>query len=377
MALRKRGKTGTWHAYFRTVVSLPDGKLKYATTTVNLYTDDLVTARAMEADLMAKNKAARQHQRTTAKIRQLEVAAGLRPVEDLPQPIIREKRARRLALADALETAAKYKSIGESAAKCFRAFAKAVNVKYMDEITPEIAFEYLCQKAPENSSGKTFNNIKSALNAVFRLTLLDSGMDESPFARIPNRSLSSTHQRPFTEEEFIRIYNAAPEPWKTASLIAWFTGLRQKDVFLLRWDQIDGDVLTTTPAKTARFGRAVQIPIHPQLAEALTRLPRNGDRVLGAWPYNPDSITFRRAFGNLLRRLNIRDNVYGTVIFNSFRDSFVTRCDEAGIPRHAIRGIVGHTGDQMTDLYSHDLASARQVQQLPHVKLEELAGTQT
>ena len=161
--------------------------------------------------------------------------------------------------------------------------------------------------------------------------------------------------------------------WKSASLIAWFTGLRQKDVFLLRWDQIDGDVLTTLPAKTARFGRAVRIPIHPQLAEALRKLPRRGDRVLGAWDYDPESISFRRLFGSLLRKLDIRDNLHGIVVFNSFRDSFITRCDAAGVPRHAIRGIVGHTEDNTTDLYSHDLTSARQVQQLPRVKLGELA----
>ena len=197
-------------------------------------------------------------------------------------------------------------------------------------------------------------------------------MAESPFARIPNRSLSSKHQRPFTEAEFIRIYHAAQEPWKTAVLIAWFTGLRQKDVFLLRWDQIEGDVLTTLPAKTARFGRAVQIPIHPQLSEALQKLPRCGARVLGAWGYDPDAASFKRAFGDLLRSLGIRDNIHGKVVFNSLRDSFITRCDEAGIPRHAIRGIVGHTEDNMTDLYSHDLTSARQVQLLPRVKLGKL-----
>ncbi len=45
MALRKRGKSGYWHAYFRTIVSQGDGSLKYATTTVNLFTDDLITAR--------------------------------------------------------------------------------------------------------------------------------------------------------------------------------------------------------------------------------------------------------------------------------------------------------------------------------------------
>ena len=372
MALRKRGKNGTYHAYFRTVVSLPDGRLKYATTTVNLYTDDLIAARALEAELMAKNKAARMHQRATAKIRQLEVAAGMRPVDDLPQQIIHVKRARRLALADALAAAAKYKEIGETTAKRFRAFVKAIGVKYMDEITPDMAFEYLCSKAPEGTSGKNFNNIKSALNAVFRLTLLDSGMEESPFTKIPNRSLSPQHQRPFTEEEFIRIYQAAEEPWKSAVLISWFTGLRQKDVFTLCWDQIDGDILTTVPAKTSRFGRAVQIPIHPQLQEALQKLPKCGERVLGAWSYKPESVAFRRAFGALLRKLSIQDNVHGKAVFNSLRDSFVTRCDAAGIPRHAIRGIVGHTEDNMTDLYSHDLTSARKVQNLPRVRLGEL-----
>lgn len=299
--------------------------------------------------------------------------AGVRSVSDLPQPIIREKRVRRLKLSDALEAAAKYKSIGETTTKRFHAFVKATKLKYMDEVTPEIAFEYLCSKSPEDTSGKNFNNIKSALNAVFRLTLLDSGMDESPFSKIPNRSLSSKHQRPFTESEFIRIYNAAQEPWKTAVLIAWFTGLRKKDVFLLRWEQIDGDVLTIMPAKTARFGRAVQIPVHPQLAEALQNLPRCGDRVLGAWgDYDPNASTFKGAFADLLRTLGITDNIHGKVVLNSLRDSFITRCDEAGIPRHAIRGIVGHTEDNMTDLYSHDLTSARQVQRLPRVKLGEL-----
>ena len=370
MALRKRGKKGYWHAYFRTVISQPDGRLKYAMTTVNLFTTDRVAAKAMEADLMAKNAAARAHQRTTAKIRQLEVAAGVRPAEDLPQPIASEKRSRRLLLSDALTAAAKYKEIGETAAKRFRAFVKAVKVKYMDEVTPEIAFDYLSSKCPVEASGKYFNNLRAALNSIFKITLMDSGMNESPFARIPTRSLSSKHQRPFTEEEFKRIHKAAPEPWKTASLIAWFTGMREKDVFTCRWDQINGDVLTKLPGKTARFGRAVQIPMHPQLIKALAKLPRCGDRILGAWPYQPNRLAFSRAFGDILRSLGITENIHGFVNFNSFRDSMITRCDEHGVPRHATRGIVGQTDDKITDLYSHDLTSARKIQELPWVDLD-------
>lgn len=369
MALRKRGKNGFWHAYFRSVVALPDGKCKYVSTTVNLFTTDLVAARALEADLMAKNKAARMHQRATAKIRQLEVAAGVRPVEDMPQPIIKEKRKRRLLIADALSAAEKYKKLGPTAKKLFTSFAKSVKCKYMDEVTPELAFEYLRKKCPETASGKSYNNNKSALNAVFRLTLLDAGLQESPFLRIPNRTLNSTHQRPFTEEELKKLYCAAEEPWKSAIVIALFTGLRQKDVFTLRWDQIEGDILTTLPAKTARFGRAVQIPIHPQLAEALAKIPRCGDRVLGAWPYNPASVSFQQSFSKLLRRLGIRNNIHGKVCFNSFRNCFISMCDAFGVPRHAVRGMAGQTDDTITDLYSHDLTSARKVQELPWVVL--------
>ena len=371
MALRKRGKNGTWHAYFRTVVSLPDGKLKYATTTVNLHTDDLLTARALEAELMAKNKAARIHQRAMAKLRQLEVAAGVRSVSDLPQPIIREKRVRRLKLSDWHASALRYRDVSTDTVKIFSRFVREVSVKYFDEVTPELALAYL----HDRFQGKTFNNNKTALNSVFRLLLVDAGMKQSPFSVIPNRRFDSEHQRPFTDDEFTRIYQSAPEPWKSASLIAWYTGLRQKDVFLLRWDQIDGDVITTTPSKTARFGRSVQIPVHPQLAEVLRKIPHSDERVLGAWPYNPNSISFRRAFGEILKRLGIEDNIHGIVNFNSFRDSFVTRCDAAGIPRHAIRGIVGHTEDDTTDLYSHDLTSARLIQDLPYVKLEDLPKT--
>lgn len=371
MALLQRGKNNYYHCYFRTVIAKEDGTFKYATRTVNLYTTSLVEAKAIEAELLKKNKAARQHQRSEAHRIRLEVEAGFRPVSDLPGPIKREKRQKRLALAAALEAAGKYRKLGETTVRRFKQFIQAMSgVRYMDEITPEMAFDWLNNQCPLETSGKNYNNLKSAVNAVFKLTLLESGLQESPFARIPNRTLESKHQRPFTEDEFVRIYHAAEEPWKTAVLIAWHTGLRQKDVFLLRWDQIDGDILVTTPAKTARFGRSVRIPLHPQLAAALDQIPRTGDRVLGAWDYDPQSIQFRRYFHDLLDLLGIRDNEQGIVAFNSLRDSFVTRCDEAGIPRHAIRGLVGHVSDDQTDLYSHDLASARLIQNLPGVKLD-------
>ena len=258
MALRKRGKNGFYCAYFRTVIARPDGSLKYATTTVNLGTTDLITARAMEAELMRKNTAARLHQRASAKMIQLEIAAGVRPPEDLPV-ITKDHRKRRLKISAALEAVKKYRNVSYDSEKIWNRFQKAVSVRYLDEVSPEIALAYLQEKYGAADKGKSFNNNKSALSGIFKFLLVDAGMSQNPFAVIPDRKFVSEHQRPFTLEEFKRIYAAAEEPWKTAVLIAWHTGMREETVFNLRWSSLDGDVITTTPGKTARFGPGGQV----------------------------------------------------------------------------------------------------------------------
>lgn len=371
MALRKRGKKGYYSAYFRTVKARPDGSLKYATVTVNLGTADLRTARALEAELMAKNEAARLHQRATAQMIKLEIASGHRPPEDLPV-ITRDKRRKRLLLADGLATAEKYREVSATSRKLWNRFVRTVSCSFFDEVTPEIAFDYLQQNFGDPDRGKSFNNNKSALSGIFRFCMVDAGMSENPFAVIPVRRFVSAHQRPFTEDEFIRIHAAAKEPWKTAVLIAWHTGMRQETVFNLRWSNLSGDVITALPGKTARFGRAVEVPLHPQVMERLAELPRVDDYIFGCFQFSKKSSSFVEYFGKLLDSLGIVANSQGIVNFNCFRDSFITCCDEHGVPRHATRGIVGQVSDDTTDLYSHDLVSARRIQQLPWVNLNKV-----
>lgn len=370
MALRQRGKHNFWHVYYRTVVARPDGSLKYATKTVNLGTADLIEARALEAEYLAKNRAARLHQRATAAMIRLEVAAGTRPAEDLPAPITREKRRKRLKLADWYEAITKYRVISDDIRKIFVRFVDRVQLRYFDEVTPEIALAYLQKYYGSDGMGKSFNNNKTALNCVFRFLLVDAGMSSSPFAAIPNRQHTAQHQRPFTEDEFKRIYRAAPEPWKTACVIAWYTGMREETVFNMKWSEIEGDVVTKKPGKTARYGRAVEVPFHPEILKRLAKLPHVNDYVLG-WPPNKrNNGHFTTQFGKVLDQLGIVDDARGIVNFNCFRNSFITTCDREGLPRHATRGIVGQRSDDTTDLYSHDLTTARRVQNFPTVELD-------
>ena len=369
MALRRRGKKGYYSAYFRTVKVRPDGTLKYATVTVCLGTADLITARAMEADLMAKNQAARLHQRAKAQMIKLEIAAGNRPVEDLPV-ITRDRKRKRFLLSEGIGIAEKYRHVSYDQRKIWNRFVKYAPVKYFDEVTPAVALEYLQSRYGDPDKGKSFDNNKSGISGIFKFCLVDTDTAENPFARIPDRRYTSDHQRPFTLDEFRAIYKMAEEPWKTAVLVAWHTGLRQESVFNLRWSKLDGDVITAKPGKTARYGREVQIPLHPQVMKRLEELPRVNDFLFGCFKFSRKSSGFKLYFGKLLDSLGIFSSDAGIVNFNCFRNSFITRCDEKEVPRHATRGVVGQVSDKVTDLYSHDLATARRIQKFPWVDLD-------
>lgn len=364
MALLRRGKHGYYHAYYWTVVMRGDGVLSSVRRTVNLHTANRTEAEALERELMSKAHAARDHQRSLAHAARLEIEAGIRTPEAAPRAPALQHRRRRLKVADALATALRYREIGRSTQTLWRSFARRCGVEYVDELTRELIFDYL-NNSVIDTTGRTYNNARSAIHVVLSCVLADAGLAASPVDTIPTRRVHSNSQRPFSEEEFLRMVEAAPEPWRSAIVIAWHTGLREKDVFTLRWSDIKGDVIQVTPAKTSRFGRGVRVPVHPALADYLAEIPRVNERVLGAWSYFPHSGTFHAPFTALLADLGIVDNDDGSVCFNSLRNSFITRCDAAGVPRHALRGIVGHTSDAMTDLYSHDITSARAIQAIP------------
>ena len=56
MAIRKRGKSGLYHAYFRGLDERPDGSLIMVTRAVCLHTSDAVTAAALDQQLREREK---------------------------------------------------------------------------------------------------------------------------------------------------------------------------------------------------------------------------------------------------------------------------------------------------------------------------------
>lgn len=361
MALRQHKPNGNWYAYYRG----EGGKWIERSTG----TSDKRQANDIAAALMDNAKIARRNARLHKLLNPDQELVSVSPSSP-STPLSPSSKS--VKLKDLLPLVEKYRDVSISMRHAWQRFIDYLppTITHANMVTPELAFAYLQTKYGDQQ-GKTWNNNKTYLHNIFKSVLLDAKMQESPFARVIQRKDCGQSQRPFTDEEATRIITAAKEPWKSAALLAWYTGMRQKDCFALRWDDIQDNIITIKPAKTARYNRSVQIPIHPELVEYLSKLPRKNEYVLGFVKPQSHVGRFTRYFGDLLDQLKITDNENGIVVFNSFRNSFVTRCDAGGIARHALRGIVGHKDDKMTNLYSHDITGAKQILTLPGLQLNK------
>lgn len=348
MALRKYGKI--YHILYRDI----NGKVCTKTTGETNKREAQVKERAWMAQLTAERKRHKHGIKVLAPTSN--VAAGFDfSVSDFDKT----KKRRRLKLANVLETIARYKEVSYNSQKIWNRFMRRIGVEYMDQISPDMAFGYL-NKYYGEQSGKAFNNNRTALNAIFKKLRLDAGMDESPFDRVPFRQHKGKRQRAFSEAEFLRIFKAAHEPWKTAALISWHTGLRENDALAIGPDNIEDNIIRTLPGKTSRFERRVRIPVHPQLAAWLKNLPpSNDDRFVGFIPDRRGNNKFTREFSEILAKLDIKDNEKGIVKFNSLRNSFITRMKDNGVPSEVIRGMVGHMNDDQTEWYSESVEPAK------------------
>lgn len=361
MALRKVGKI--YHILYRDL----NGKVRTVTTEESAKKKAL----AKESVWMSSLKAERQKRKRGFTFH---LPGGSALPENSVAALDGNLKRRRLKLSDALGVYEKYYGhVSQEPGKYFRRFVKLSGLEYMDDVTTDIAFNYLTNTYKDRT-GKTYNEARGALNMIFKRLLLQAGIEFSPFDKIGNKKHSGKHQRKLSEDEIKTLLAAADETMFTAILTAWFTGFRKSSVFVLDFSEIRDDAehggryFRHLPPKSARFGRYVIVPIHPQLDEHILALPRKTGKIVGDCSERKGE----RAFKALCNTCGILDNEDGIVRFGSIRKSFISRCDESGMRRSATRGMAGHTSDNMTDLYSEDYAGTLPMKKFSRIELESM-----
>ncbi|MBQ7404187.1 MAG: site-specific integrase [Lentisphaeria bacterium] len=358
MALRKIGKY--WHCYFRDL----EGKLR----TLSSHETDKSEARKFEQQMMKLVDSRRSHRnlmrflspedRMKAELIEAEIKAKSPEVSSSPRS--------GLKLSAMFDLASKRRKLGTSHKYAWDRFLQEVPYKYAKEITPKIALEYL-NKNYSSGNGKSFNNVKSCLNTIFRCCLVEANLSASPFGAILNRSVIDINShRNMTGEEFDIIFSKANKYTQIMMMLSRWTAQRLETCARITPGMLDFErkVFVIQPGKTKRFKKWVCCPIFPQLENyikpILENCPDPETPIVENFNYCGNK-NFSWNFSGLLKKLQIPDTEEGSICFHSIRGTAITWMKENGIKGEELRAITGHTSNEVEDIYARDIATISKI----------------
>ena len=202
-------------------------------------------------------------------------------------------------------------------------------------------------------AGSTINREVTVLRSLLR-SAVKHGMAEKNPASCPRKFPERKRLRYLTEEEAAFLLELAKlsrsrDAYHTI-LIALDTGMRQGEIFNLRWSDVDfknGQIWV----RETKNGSPRHVPMTEGVRKALSSRPRRLGRDFIFWGRvqdRRDHAGFRNCFVNLLQRAGIED-----FTFHDLRHSFASHLAMAGVPLHTIGQLLGHKTPGMTERYAH------------------------
>jgi integrase len=167
--------------------------------------------------------------------------------------------------------------------------------------------------------------------------------------------------RYLTDEEEGRLFKALPLEHHVLVVTDLHTGLRQGELFNLRWTDIDfySDTINVRQSKS---GEGRRIPMNKALREALLTLrqarhrqgqkAQNGQELYSPFIFCSPNGAFLRNFARTwyptLEAAKIED-----FHFHDLRHTFASRLVMAGVDLYTVKTLLGHRTIQMTMRYAH------------------------
>ncbi len=213
--------------------------------------------------------------------------------------------------------------------------------RYLDEVK-QSDVQKLINDYVEQCKYRTATKIYQTLAAVFEFAVGEEILERSPMRKLrPPKyeerggvALTLEEERQFVE--LVNGSNCAPEI-KAALLFLLYTGIRRSE---LAGARIEGAFVSVKCAKVRKGfqDRRRLIPITPMLARWLPSVD-----LLQSIAVRPDALT--QAFKRLMPAHHLHE----------LRHTFITRCQECGVPREVVSVWAGHTADstQTSNVYTH------------------------
>jgi integrase len=229
--------------------------------------------------------------------------------------------------------------------------------------------------------------IASALGAAVRMGYLLT----NPAVAVDYLSTheAKAQKETFTRDEIARLLDAAPtDDWRGVILLGTFAGIRLGDALRLKWGNVDLQAggITFTPSKTARLGKKLTLPLHPEVEAFLLKHPTGASDDAPLFPSLaclpiPGTLGASMAFRRIMERAGVvagvaREAAEGGVgrsvsarSFHSLRHGFVTALAHANVAVELRQKLAGHASEGQSLHYTHpEFAALRAaIERLPRL----------
>lgn len=260
---------------------------------------------------------------------------------------------RKLSPKTASDTAAHWRRFAE--------WSAARKLVAMEDVTAEHAAEFSRYlRDDEKLTTNRHNKIMRTCGVVFRL----AGRPD-PFAEVPRYATEPQRREALERDELLKVIGLATGELRRLFIIATFTGLRMGDCACLEWSDVHLPH-NRLIRRTAKTGKTVAFPLHPDLRAELDATPPELRRgpvcpdMAARYAKDPTALSKLTAKVFASAELQVRaDPSEGRRRaicrrgFHSFRHSFATQCARAGVPIGLVKEWLGHSSPVVTAIYEH------------------------
>ena len=244
------------------------------------------------------------------------------------------------------------KSSNEVTRRYLDRFAKEHGHRMAAEMTREHVTKIIARMADTPGAA---NNMLKKIRALMGWAILNKWRADDPTAKLPKFKEGTHHT--WNEDELAKFENRWPigSRQRTLYALALYTGQRREDLATRTKDHYNVAEATMWVVQE-KTGAELEIPVHPDLTEALAAWNPQHNVLLA----NPNGTgTSAKALSNYMADAVKEAGLPGRCVLHGLRKAASRRLAEAGCSAHEIMSITGHKSLEEVERYC---AAARQKQ---------------
>jgi integrase len=233
----------------------------------------------------------------------------------------------------------------------------------------------------EGKSETTANLALKTLRSLFNDARREGFLSTNPAEAVKTFDVEKKARDVFTHGQLRALVCKATPEWKTAILLAYYSGLRLRDAVSLSWDHINFELrqIRYFPRKSNRgqtrrpdwkkhVTGQLEVPLMPEVEAHLLSLPSTDDPIEKLCPtLAAKSTGGNRGLSRMFQRVMAAADIHSdrgvekkgkgrqfkTLGFHSLRHTFVSELANADVPADVRRQISGHSDEKIHERYTH------------------------